>query len=154
MTDQPQGDESAPTPEELREQVEHTRKEDGETGEALPAKADMMAQAKEKVAEIKEQAAEKTTHVTGPLREKAGQAAQLVKDNAPDSVLDKAAHAAAQVRDTAARAGHLAAEKTPGPVREKAVTAATVARANRTPLIAAAAALVVFLVLRRSRRHR
>ncbi|WP_405792977.1 hypothetical protein [Streptomyces sp. NBC_00029] len=72
-----------------------------------------MVQAKEKVAEIKEQAAEKATHVTGRLREKVGQAAQLVKDKTPDPALDKAAHAAVQVRKAATQAGRLAAEKTP-----------------------------------------
>ncbi|MGW7440868.1 DUF3618 domain-containing protein [Streptomyces sp. NPDC054849] len=125
MSTPSQGDkDSGPTTEELREQVEHTREELGQTVEALAAKADVKAQAKEKAAEIKEQAAEKATLVTDQLREKAAHAAQLVKD------------------------------KTPEPVREKAESAATMAEANRTPLIAAAVAFVVFLLLRRSRRCR
>ncbi|WP_308346690.1 DUF4235 domain-containing protein [Streptomyces sp. ISL-66] len=81
--------------------------------------------------------------MTGQVREKAEQAEQLVKT--PDPVLGKAAQATAQLRETAARAGQLAADKTPDPVREKAGQAATVARDNRTPLLAAAA-LVVFLL--------
>ncbi|MER5312603.1 DUF3618 domain-containing protein [Streptomyces sp. NPDC002773] len=137
------GKDAAPTPEELREQVEHARDELGQTVEALAAKADVKAQAKEKA-----------TLVGDQLREKAAHAAQLVKNKTPDPVLDKAAHAAAQVRETATRAGQLAAEKTPDPVREKAESAATMAKANRTPLVAAAVAFVVFLLLRRSQRCR
>ncbi|GAA0461627.1 DUF3618 domain-containing protein [Streptomyces stramineus] len=124
MNNPPQGNEAAPTPQELRERVEHTREELGRTVEALAAKADVKARAQEKKAEIKEQAA------------------------------DKAAQVAEQVRETAARAGQLAADKTPEPVREKAGQAVTMARANRNPLLAVTAALAVFLLIRRSRRCR
>lgn len=134
-TPSPGDKEAAPSPEELRRQVEHTREELGQTVEALAAKADVKAQAKEKAAEIKEQAAEKATLATDQIRDKAAQAAQLVKDKTPDPVLDKAAQAATQVRDAATRAGQLAAEKTPDPVREKAESAAATAKANRTPCL-------------------
>ncbi|MFF4342499.1 DUF3618 domain-containing protein [Kitasatospora sp. NPDC001540] len=153
-TGQPlQGDESAQT-DRLREQVERTREELGRTVEALAAKADVKEQVKEKAAEWKEQAAGTAAHLTDQLREKAGRAAELVKDRTPDPVLDKAGQAAAQVRDTAAQAGHLAAEKTPDQVREKAATVAAAARANRTPLLAGAAVLVVTLFLLRGRKHK
>ncbi|MEV0989580.1 DUF3618 domain-containing protein [Streptomyces sp. NPDC049949] len=119
----------APTPggpdsAELREQVERTRDELGKTVEALAAKADVKAQVKEKAAAVKDQAAEKAALVSDQIREKAGDAAQLVKD------------------------------KTPDPLLEKADQAATAARANRTPLLLVAAAVVVLVLVRRSRGHR
>ncbi|MFF3214472.1 DUF3618 domain-containing protein [Streptomyces sp. NPDC002886] len=128
---------------ELREQVERTRDELGQTVEALAAKADIKAQAKEKTALVSEQ-----------IREKAGQAVHLVKDNTPDPVLEKTVQAAAQLRDGAAKAGQYAADKTPDPLLEKAGQAATAARANRTPLLVAGAAVVAFLLVRRSRGRR
>ncbi|MFD9516334.1 DUF3618 domain-containing protein [Streptomyces sp. NPDC059979] len=121
MTDEPRPHTSAPTPDELREQVEHTRDELGRTVEALAAKADIKAQAKEKTAAVKEQAAEKTALVADQIRVQTQHAAQLVKDTTPEPVL----HTAGQV--------------------------ATVARANRKPLLVAGAVLVVFLLVRRNR---
>ncbi|WP_405785818.1 DUF3618 domain-containing protein [Streptomyces sp. NBC_01367] len=119
----------APTPAspgsaELRDQVERTRDELGQTVEALAAKADIKAQAKEKTAAVKGQAAEKAALVSDQIREKTGHAARLVKDMTPD------------------------------PLLEKAGQAATAARANRTPLLAVGAAVVVFLLVRRSRGRR
>lgn len=62
-TEQPNPDGTDPDlpgdPEELREQIEHTRQELGETVEALVAKVDVKAQAKEKLAEVKTAAAER-----------------------------------------------------------------------------------------------
>ncbi|MEU9081322.1 DUF3618 domain-containing protein [Streptomyces sp. NPDC048357] len=101
MTDEPRTtrtDIGTPTPEKLREQVEHTRDELGQTIEALAAKADVKAQAKERTAALKEQAAEKTVLVTDQ------------------------------------------------------VTA--VVRANRKPLLVAGVALLVLLLVRRSRLNR
>ncbi|WP_328623150.1 DUF3618 domain-containing protein [Streptomyces sp. NBC_00354] len=120
MTNEPRTNIGTPTPDELREQVEHTRDELGQTIEALAAKADIKAQAKEKTAAVKEQAAEKTALVADQIQH----AAQLVKDTTPDPVL----HKAGQV--------------------------ATVARANRKPLLVAGVALLVLLMVRRSRRSR
>ncbi|MFI5828206.1 DUF3618 domain-containing protein [Streptomyces sp. NPDC051578] len=107
MTDETRTHIGTPTPEELRDQIEHTRDELGQTIEALAAKADVKAQ-------VKEQAAEKAAVVREQVRAKAGRAAQLVKD------------------------------KTPVPVQDKAGKAA----------LAAGAALVVFLLVRRIRRRR
>lgn len=123
MTDDPRTHIGTPTPEELREQIQHTRDDLGQTVEALAAKADVKAQAKEKAAAMKEQAAEKAALVSEQIRAKAEQAARLAKDKAPEPLLDKGRQAA------------------------------RVARANRTPILAAGAALVVLLLLRRSRRR-
>lgn len=82
---------------------------------------------------MKQETAEKAYLITDQIREKAGQAAQLVKDKTPDFFLEKSALAAAHVCDSATRAGQYAADKTPDPLLEKAGQAATVARVNRTP---------------------
>lgn len=124
MTNQPRTQIGTPTPDELREQVEHTRDALGQTVEALAAKADVKAQAKVKTAAVKEQAAEKTALVADQIREQTRHAAQLVKDTTPDPVLHKAGQVAAAVR------------------------------ANRTPLLVAGAALVVLLLVRRGRGRR
>ncbi|NEE52416.1 DUF3618 domain-containing protein, partial [Streptomyces sp. SID8455] len=58
MNDESQNKMGTPTPEELREQVERTRDELGQTVEALAAKADIKAQAKGKAEAVKAQAAE------------------------------------------------------------------------------------------------
>ncbi|MFJ6501437.1 DUF3618 domain-containing protein [Streptomyces virginiae] len=78
---------AGPGPLELRDQVERTRDELGRTVEALAAKADIKAQAKEKAALVTEQ-----------IREKTGHAARLVKDKTPDPLLEKAGQAAAAAR--------------------------------------------------------
>ncbi|MFD3808364.1 DUF3618 domain-containing protein [Streptomyces sp. NPDC058619] len=159
MNDDARADIGIPTPGtthpgELREQVARTRDELGQTVGALAAKADIKAQAKEKTAAVKGQAAEKVALVTDQIRVKAGQAAQLAKAKTPDPVLEKTAQAAAQVRETASKAGQYAVDNTPDPLLEKAGQAATAARANRTPLLAVGAAVIVFLLVRRSRGRR
>ncbi|MFE6834011.1 DUF3618 domain-containing protein [Streptomyces sp. NPDC057705] len=124
MTNAPRPPRGTPTPDELREQVEHTRDELGMTVEALAAKADIKAQAKEKTAAVKEQAAEKTALVADQIRVQTQHAAQAVKDTTPEPVLHKAGQVAAVVR------------------------------ANRKPLLVAGSVLIVFLLVRRSRGRR
>ncbi|AYV31870.1 hypothetical protein EES41_34545 [Streptomyces sp. ADI95-16] len=117
----------SPAPEELRAQIERTRDELGKTVEALAAKTDIKARAKQKAAAVKEQAAEKATLVSDQIRTKTERAAHLVKDKTTD----------------------------PDPLFDPAGRAATAARANRTPLlVAAGAALVVVLLVRRGRGRR
>ncbi|MFI1652934.1 DUF3618 domain-containing protein [Streptomyces avidinii] len=85
-----------PTPETLREHIEHTRDELGRTVEALAAKADVKAQAREKTAAVKAQAAEKAALVTGQIRDRVEHAAHLASDRTP------AARAAARDNRTTA----------------------------------------------------
>jgi hypothetical protein len=54
MTEPPHDEPTASSPEELREQVEHTREELGQTVETPAAKTDVKARAQEKAAEVKE----------------------------------------------------------------------------------------------------
>ncbi|MET7938122.1 DUF3618 domain-containing protein [Streptomyces sp. NPDC005322] len=72
MTQPPHEEHSASSPEELREQVEHTRHELGQTVQALAARTDVKARAQEKATEVKEQAAVKA----GELKAKAAEAGQ------------------------------------------------------------------------------
>ncbi|MER5873581.1 hypothetical protein [Streptomyces sp. NPDC002044] len=161
MTDQPHSHEPTPSPGEPRERPEHTRDEFGRRIEALAGaagEADVTARAQEVAAEAqdkavtaKEQAVRKAALVTDQIRDTAEQAARLVKDTTPDAVRDQAAQASRLVGQATARAGRFAAENTPEPVLDRAGQAAAVARANRTPLLAAGAFLVVFLLVRRGR---
>jgi hypothetical protein len=59
----PDDPEISDDPDELREQISHTRTELGETVEALAAKADVKAQVKEKVTSAREQVAETVSEV-------------------------------------------------------------------------------------------
>ena len=61
-TQQPEGQSASGSPEELREDIERTRQELGETVEALAAKADVKGQARQKASQIKEQAADARVH--------------------------------------------------------------------------------------------
>jgi Protein of unknown function (DUF3618) len=60
--------------EELRLEIERTRRELGETVEALSHKADVKAQVKERSDHAKEQIRERKEHVQTQVREKAGAA--------------------------------------------------------------------------------
>ena len=110
--------------EALTMEIERTREELGQTVEALVAKTDMKARAREKVAEVKQQ----VTANAGPVREK---------------VSIQAAKATATVRQAA-----------PEPVQRAAKRAADTAGQRRVQvLVAAGAALVAgWLLLRRRRR--
>ncbi|WP_327130415.1 DUF3618 domain-containing protein [Streptomyces sp. NBC_01343] len=87
MTNEPRTDIGTPTPDELREQLEGTHDELGQTLESLAGKAD-----------VKTQTAEKTAAVADRMRGKALHAAQLVMDTTPDPVLDKAGQVAGAAR--------------------------------------------------------
>jgi ElaB/YqjD/DUF883 family membrane-anchored ribosome-binding protein len=73
MSDATSRDETTPPEpteaEQLREQIAETREELGETVEALAAKADVKAQAKEKVEETKAQAQQKVEETSEQVKE-------------------------------------------------------------------------------------
>jgi ElaB/YqjD/DUF883 family membrane-anchored ribosome-binding protein len=79
----------AKDPEQLREEIEETRRELGDTVEALAAKADVKTRMKDKVAATKESAAQKKDDLLGKARETspdsvtagASQATQKAKEN-------------------------------------------------------------------------
>ncbi|MFF9340729.1 MULTISPECIES: DUF3618 domain-containing protein [unclassified Streptomyces] len=131
MSQQSETEGSPPTPEVLRGQIEQTRQELGRTVQALVAKADVKALAREQAAEAKEKAVE--------VKEQAAVKAALVTDE----LRDKAAHAARVVHD-----------RTPEPVRERAGRAAATARNHRGALVVATAALTALVLTVRTRRQR
>jgi Protein of unknown function (DUF3618) len=77
------------SPEEIRADIERTRRELGDTAAAVAAKADVKAQAKAKADETKQRATEKKDELLGKAKEAspdsagqfAGQAATTAKDN-------------------------------------------------------------------------
>jgi MYXO-CTERM domain-containing protein len=64
------GDRPPSDPDELRQEIEETREDLGETVEALADKADVKAQAQEKVKETQEQAKAKVSEVTEQAKER------------------------------------------------------------------------------------
>ncbi|MFF3911614.1 DUF3618 domain-containing protein [Streptomyces sp. NPDC001848] len=131
--------------EELRVQLEHSRKELGQTVEALVARTDVRARAQEKAAEVKEQAVVKA----GELKAKAVGVAHQVQDRLPDTVVDKAARAVGEARAQASQAGRVWEEKAPEPLRRKAARGARAARDKRTVLLVAGAGAVTLWLARR-----
>jgi len=82
-------------PAEIKQEIEETREELGETVEALAAKTDVAAQAKRKLEETRSQVSEKTDEVIGKVKEvtpesaaaAAGQATQRARENPVPLVL-------------------------------------------------------------------
>ncbi|MBV9803822.1 MAG: DUF3618 domain-containing protein [Solirubrobacterales bacterium] len=78
----------AKDPEQIREEIEETRREMGDTVEALAAKADVKARMREKISSTKESAAQKKDDLIGKARE-----------GSPDSVSSGAAQATELARE-------------------------------------------------------
>ncbi|GAA1522315.1 hypothetical protein GCM10009730_32820 [Streptomyces albidochromogenes] len=142
MTIDPQDNGSTPTPDELREQVDGTRRELGPTAEGLAAEADAKAQAPQ------EAAVESRSHGA------AGHALHLVQDTAPEPVREKAAQTKEQIARAAAAVADKFQEKAPDPVREKVYLAAESGRGNLGLVITGAAALALLVLVRRQRKVR
>lgn len=137
-------------PAALVEDINRTRAELGDTVEALVAKVDVKAQAKQRVAEVSSQAKEKLQTVKQGL---AGQASQLT------GTAKRVTDTAEQARQTAAANGKtmLGVGASGGQtVQRGARQAVQVIGRYRVPVAAAtatvAAALVGWLVVRRRRR--
>jgi hypothetical protein len=108
---------------DVRADIERTRQQLGETVEALAAKADVKARARQKVTEAREQAAGRVTRLRKQAAGRAGQAAGL------------AGHATARAGQATARAGQATA---------RAGQAAAAGRRDNRAALAAAAAAVGF----------
>lgn len=78
-------------PEEIREQIEETRREMGDTVEALAAKADVKARVKEKVESTKEAAAEKLGKAKDASPDGAASAASQATQTAKENPIPVAA---------------------------------------------------------------
>ncbi|MEU3093212.1 DUF3618 domain-containing protein, partial [Streptomyces massasporeus] len=79
MTQPPHDEPTARSQEELREQVEHTRHELGDTVQALADRADVKTRAREKAVAVREQAGAKAQEWSGQARAKAAQVAHTVE---------------------------------------------------------------------------
>ena len=83
------------TPDEIRNDIEHTREELGDTVEALAAKTDVKAQAHAKIDDVKHQAKSRIDEV----RQRVDSARASAGDGTPPAVRDgavKVGHAASQ----------------------------------------------------------
>jgi cobalamin biosynthesis Mg chelatase CobN len=138
---------SAPKPDvnQLRAEIKQTRAELGETVQALAAKADVKARAKEQVEHTKQR-----------VRAQAAEAGEKVREaalSATDRVRSAAVHAGAAARGTAEQAADRVADSG---ALDRAQDTREQVRRNPIPFVAvlavAAAALGVILVLRGRRR--
>ncbi|HEX8761402.1 MAG TPA: DUF3618 domain-containing protein [Pseudonocardiaceae bacterium] len=123
---------TASSPEdEIRQDIERTRKQLGDTAEALAHKADVPARVKDKVHDTKQ-----------TVQVKAEQATQRLRESTP-ALQAKAAEMTSQ----AERQMRQALDKLPPPVAQRIEP--LIATARQRPLPAAAVAVVALLVLRR-----
>jgi preprotein translocase subunit SecF len=120
MTATPSGTGGDPkSPEEIRQEIEQTREELGDTAAALAEKTDTKGQAKRAAQNVKDDAGEKLADVKETVTSKAGDAGAAAREATPES---------------AAEAGQQASR---------------LARENRTVLIALAAFVLGMLIGRR-----
>lgn len=155
--EEPTGASSVPDdPDQLRQDIERTREQLGETVEALVAKADVKAQAKEKVgqltdrvkgttAQAKEQATARVAQTREQLATKAAGVKQAAVTNVPakDQLQARATAVGGKVRDV-----------TPEPVQQAARHAAARTSPRQAAIAAAVAgvALISFILIRRRQR--
>jgi hypothetical protein len=147
---------SRPSQEEaLAEEIEQTRQQLGETVEALAAKADVKGRAQHRAAEVKDSlrgkaraAGDKATEQAGELRDEAAAKTAQARDAAQT--------ASTRMTGRAAEAGRAVRDVTPAPVRRSAGEAVVIVRGHRgkaaAAAIAAAALILAWLAVRRSRR--
>ncbi|WP_369242968.1 DUF3618 domain-containing protein [Streptomyces sp. R21] len=130
-------------PEELRQQIEQTRSQLGDTVEELAAKSDVKARARARAAELKGRAGTMTVQV----KETAAHAGHTVQD--------KAAQAGHVVQDKASHAGHVVQDTVPPPVRSAAARVVLAGRRHPGPvlIVGAGVGVVVAAGLLRRRRH-
>lgn len=88
-------------PEQLREEIEQTRAELGDTVEALAEKSDVKAQAKKAVEEKKADVAQKVEETKATVTGKAEDLKAKATEATPESALGAASQAQSQVQQTA-----------------------------------------------------
>ncbi|MDG9703528.1 DUF3618 domain-containing protein [Streptomyces sp. DH37] len=131
------------SPDELRERVEGTREQLGQSVEELAGRVDAKARMRER-----------TTAITARTREKAARVARLAQDRTPEPVRRKAVSAGTRIGQGAAAVAGTVRSRTPAPVSEKAGQAARAARSRPGLLAVVAALLVVWAGTRRSGKRR
>jgi ElaB/YqjD/DUF883 family membrane-anchored ribosome-binding protein len=89
----PEGAQESPSPDEIRAEIQETREELGDTVEALAAKTDVKAQARQRVEEVKENVQAKRDEFT-----------HKAKASTPDSAQQGAQRIVTRVRENPAPA--------------------------------------------------
>ncbi|MGF1238345.1 DUF3618 domain-containing protein [Streptomyces sp. 2-6] len=166
MTDRTQGAGGGSTgavgakgPDELRQQIERTRSQLGDTVEELAAKADVKGRAKARAADLKDKAGALTVQLRSTaaqaghrVQEKTAQAGHRVQEKTAEAghrVQEKTAEAGHRAQLTAQRAGHTTGDS----VRRPVSGAVEVCRRHPRQLMivgaVGAAALVAGLLARR-----
>jgi cobalamin biosynthesis Mg chelatase CobN len=134
------GSSAKPDVDALREEIAQTRADLGETVQALAAKADVKARAKEQVEQTKQKVKAQAADATNKAKEAAATATDKVRSVAAQAS-DKAKGTAVQVRESGAL--------------EKAQGAKDQVRSNPVPLAAVLGGVValvaVILIVRRRR---
>jgi len=87
-----------PTPEQLREQIETTREELGETVHELVAKTDVPARAHDTVASAAHSVRDKAASATADVQETATGLLHQVQDRTPPALRDKAGRVGSMLR--------------------------------------------------------
>ena len=149
-TDQPAdpGASSVPDdPDQIRQDIERTREQLGDTVEALVAKTDVKAQAKGKVGQLTERLKGTTTQARTQLAQKTAGVRQAATTNGAqgrDQLQARATAVGSKVRDV-----------TPEPVQRAARQAAARTSPRQATIAAVAAGVVLlgFILVRRRRRR-
>jgi vacuolar-type H+-ATPase subunit E/Vma4 len=92
----------ARSPEEIRADIEQTREEVGDTVEALAAKTDVKAQAREKVEEIKGTVRAKADEVKAKAQTRADEVKAKAQSSTPESAQQGGQQLVAKVRENPA----------------------------------------------------
>jgi DNA-binding XRE family transcriptional regulator len=141
---------------ELREEIELTREQLGETVERLAAKTDVKARAQDKGAELTCRVRGKASQARTQAAASAGKARDRLASTTGatgQTVVSLGTAAREQLSGRVAAVGAPVWEATPEPVRHAVTTAGGHARLRRLPLAAAAGALVFCVVIRWRRRR-
>ncbi len=142
---------------ELRQEIEQTRNELGDTVQQLAAKTDVGARARGKAVEMTQKVRGKASGTQAQAAASAGNARSQIADKtaaARQQVLPVVSAGQDQLQARAAAVAKPVWEATPEPVRRAVIKGAGTAWERRGPLAAAASALVaVYLVVRRWRRR-
>ena len=147
-------------PEQLRQDIERTREQLGETVEALVAKTDVKAQAKDKVGQLTGRLKDTTAQAKEQATARVGQAKDQLASKTADAKQAATANGATvkgakdQLQAGATVVGGKVRDVTPEPVQRAAKHAA--ARTSPRQAVAGAAvaavALISFVLVRRRRR--
>jgi hypothetical protein len=138
---------------ELREEIERTREQLGETVEQLVAKTDLKGRARAKAADLAGRVKGSTARARATAAERgAGMRSQVAGTTV--MARQKAAAAGGTAKTQLQARAAPVWEAAPEPVRRIAVKGASAAQRRRVPLMAAAATLIAgYLVVRWSRKR-